>query len=1031
MKPTRSLLPAIARRCCQGIVGLMLLVAASLALHKDGLAEESAALVRGVPNDAQRVVLSGNVHPLAQPRFEAGAVPAGLPMVELKLILRRSPQQDAALKKFLAAQQTPGSPQYHQWLTPAQFGARFGASQQDQQAATEWLQKHSFTVGTVPPGRGLLPFSGTAAQVETAFQTPIHYFIVDGVKHFANTANPSIPAAFQQLVSGISGLHDFRPHSNSRRRTSSAPAVAFENGGNAVLPQDFAVIYDLVPLLKGGISGTGVTVAIAAQSDIDPSVLTTYWSAFGVYDGQQFSSVAASAASDPGRTHDGNETEAYLDVEILGGLAPGAKIVLVRDKAALNAADYAVNQLQVGIVNISFSQCESALGSENSFVNSLYQQAAAQGITVVVSTGDSGIAECDDNIRAQSGMPVVSGLSVNGFASTPYNIAVGGTDFNPILVQEGNYWNTNNSPNTYANAQSYIPEMVWNTSCANPITAAFNGDTDVLAYCNSSTSLSDNLVEISGAGGGVSTCVTVSTSGVCTQGYTQPPWQTGVAGLQGLTARAIPDVAILANDWIICDQTVSTCGSGAGGYVVLGGTSAAAPAISGIVALLDQAMNGNQGNLNPTLYKLAAAEYGTSLNPNSGNLMSCNANNGASTGAACVFHDVTSGSNAQPCSVSKYAAGKSSPASTCISASGDPYGIVGIGSTDSYQAGPGYDLASGLGSISAANFVQAVTGMQAPSALMATPTGTSVTLSWSPIANATNYDVYSGTASGAEGSTPIATSSGTSTTVGSLAAGLTYYFYVTATTSSGTSLPSNEVNATLVPAAPTGLTTSGNANTITLTWTGSTGAASYYVLQGNTAGGESPTPAATGLTATSYSVTAAAGTTDYFEVVAVNQGGDSAASSEVSGTVLPLAPTALTATGGNASVSLTWGAGTGATSYNVYEGPSAGKETTTPVMTNVTGTTATIGGLANTTKYYFVVTSVNSAGTSAQSNEASATTITPSSGGGSLQLFDLAVGIVLLLGRYRRLSVACFQQGFPKLIVRSKCNRSNLGRISR
>jgi subtilase family serine protease len=970
--------------------------------YRSGVALESpVSLVKGVPSDAQRVMLAGHIQPLAQQRYDTGAVPGTLPMMELKVVLRRSATQDAALQTLLAAQQTAGSPQYHQWLTPAQFGARFGASSQDIQALKVWLQMHSFKVGAVSAGRAVLPFSGTAAQVEAAFQTPIHYFIVDGVRHFANTANPEVPAAFQSLVSGVRGLHDFRAHASAKSRVVSMPAIAV-NGNNYVTPADYAVIYNFVPLYKGNISGAGVTVAVAAQSDIDLTIPANYWSAFGVNQGQQLSSVAAAAATDPGRTNNRDESEAYLDVEIIGGLAPNAKIVLVRDEDVETAFDYAIDNNLAAVVNVSFSSCENSLGSANASVNSTFKQAAAQGITVAVSAGDGGIAECDDDLHDMPGKTVVSGLSVNGFASTPYNIAVGGTDFNPVLVQAGDYWNTSNSSGTYANAKSYIPEMVWNETCVNPVTASMDGATNVLAFCNNASYA--DLDQISGGGGGVSSCITVSASGACATGYAQPAWQTGVGGLPGSQRRSIPDVALLANDWVACDQTITTCGVG-GQVGIYSGTSASAPAMSAIVLLLDQALisntntDGRQGNINPTLYRLAAAEYGTTQSPNAASLNSCNANNGANIGATCVFNDVTTGSNGQPCSVTGFSAGGSLPASTCASASGDTYGIVEAASSVAYGAGAAYDLASGLGSINAANLVQTITGLKSPTGLTATVSGTTVNLSWTSSASATAYDLYQGTASEGEGDTPVQSGiTATSATVTGLQAGQTYYFLVSAVTPSGISLPSNEANATLAPAAPTGVGTSGTATTITLAWTASYGANTYSVLEGSTAGGEAATPSVTGITGTSYSLAGTPGKTDYFQVIAVNEGGSSAASSEVSGTVLPTPPTGLIATGGNASVTLSWAAGQGAASYKVFEGASAGKEASAAVMTNVSGTTTTVTGLANGTPYYFTVASVNAAGSSAPSNEANATTATPS-GGGSLQLVDLLFATVLVLGR--------------------------------
>jgi subtilase family serine protease len=945
-----------------------------------------------LPGNAQQVELPGHLQPRAQQRFDAGAVPDTLPMVELKLVLRRTPSQTAALQRLLAAQQTPGSPEYHQWLTPAQFGARFGAGTRNIQTLSAWLQSQGFKVGTIPAGRTLLPFSGTAAQVEAAFQTSIHFFLVDGVKHFANTVNPRIPASFQPLVSGIRGLHDFRPKSSARSRVVSVPDFAYQ-GNNVVAPEDYAVIYDFVPLYQSNILGTGVTVAIAAQSAIDPTIATNYWAAFGVNQGQQVSSVAAAAATDPGRTNDSNESEAYLDVEIVGGLAPGAKIILVRDKSSITAAEYAIDNNLAALVSTSFSTCESALGSENASISNTYSQAAAQGITVVVSTGDSGIAECDYAIHDKQGSTVLTGLSVNGLASTPYNLAVGGTDFNPILMQSGSYWNTSNSPGTNSNAKSHIPEMVWNFSCANPVYAQEAGMTS-LAFCNDSKYAQYDV--ISGGGGGVSSCVSVGNSGTCNEGYAQPTWQSGVAGLQGATTRVLPDVSMLANDWSTCDQSVTTCGPPSGTIKLVSGTSAAAPAMAALLALLDQSLisksdkDGRQGNINPILYKLAATEYGSVQNPNAAGLSNCSANNGAINSPSCVFNDVTTGSNGQPCNVSKFSTGGSLPTATCAAQSGDAYGVVTLSSSAVYSAAAGYDPASGLGSVNAANLVQTLASMAGPSGLAAAASGTTINLSWTASPNATGYDIYEGTASGAEAGSPVQTAiSGTTATVTGLQAGQTYYFYVTAVTASGQSLPSNEANATLVPAAPTGVATSGGVSTITLTWNASSGAASYSVLEGSTAGGEASTPVATGITGTTYTLSGAAGATGYFEVIAVNQGGNSAPSSEVSGTVLPTSPSGLTATGGNASVTLAWTAGLGAASYSIFQGASAGGETSTPVMSNVTGTSATISGLANSTKYYFKVTSVNAAGSSAPSAEASATTTTPSSGGGSITLWEL------------------------------------------
>ena len=1003
------------RRRAAPVIGAcsLLWISAGLLFHDGGSAVAGgSSLVRGVPSDARRIQLAGHLLPSAQRGSDEGPVPDSLPMVELKLILKRSAAQDAALEQLLDAQQTPGSAQYHKWLTPAQFGTQFGPSDQDLHAAAVWLESHSFKVGDIPAGRLVLPFSGTAAQVEAAFQTPIHYFNVDGVEHFANTVNPQIPASFEPLVSGIRGLHDFRARSNLTSRVVDATDLS-TGGGNYVTPFDFGTIYNGATLYQHGVTGAGVTVVIAAQSDIDPTIPKNYWAAFGVSHGQNLSSVATAAATDPGRTGGGNESEAYLDVEIAGAVAPAANIILVRDKDVGTAFSWAIDQNLGAVISVSFSNCEKKLGSANANINASMQQAVAQGITVLVSAGDSGSSECDDP-TSTAGATVSGGLSVNGLGSSPYDTVVGGTDFNPVLVKQGNYWGSSNAAGTYSNANSYIPEMVWNLTCTNPVTVSVDGAASAEDLCNNSNY--GSLDRISAGGGGVSSCITVTTSGVCSAGYAAPSWQTGVVGIQGFTTRAIPDVAMLANKWVGCDQTATTCG-GTKSLEIFGGTSAAAPAMAGLVTLLDEVLitksntDGRMGNLNPTLYRLGASEYGSVASPKAANLTNCNANNGANIGDSCIFYDLTTGTNAQPCKVSTYAASNSRPLSTCASGSRSTYGIVGLVTSTSvaYNAAPGYDLASGLGSVNFGYFVEAIAGLQAPSNLIASGSGTTVTLSWTGFAQAVSFNVYQGTAPNTESSTPVQTGiAGTATTISGLQAGQTYYFYVTANTAAGMTYPSEEESATLVPATVTGLTTTGTATDITLTWSASEGASTYEVFVGSTAGGESSTPVATGVTGTSFSMAGTTGTAVYFKVLAVNDGGTSALSSEAVGNVLPASATGLIATGGSASVNLKWTAATGATGYNVYEGTAMGSESSTAVMSNVSGTSVTLNGLQASTTYYFYVRSVNSAGASAPSNEASATTSAASSGksgGGSIRLIDLLLGTLLVLGRYALSSV--------------------------
>jgi subtilase family serine protease len=860
-----------------------------------------ASLMAGAVDDAQRITLSGHVRPIPSIALDTGEVSSSLAMSELKLIFKRSDSQEKTLRKLLADQQDRTSPRYRKWLTPTQFGGSFGASDHDIAVASAWLKSQGFTIGTTPSGHGYLPFAGTAGQVESAFQTRIHSFNVNNEQHYAALADPTIPAAFQHLIAAVTGLHDFNARPTfraARHRSSVLPAYEDGQGDHDVVPADVATIYGFNSLYVAGINGAGIAVAIAAQSDIESSVATQYWTAVGVNGSQQITSMAVPSSAggkDPGRTNDGNETEAYLDVEIVGGLAPAAQIILVRDTAVGGAVAYAIDQNLAPVLNISFSGCELDLGTAgNAQTQSSYEQAAAQGMTVVVSAGDSGIAECDGDLNnpPKQGTTVITGLSVNGFASTPYDLAVGGTDFNPLLAQS---WASSNSSGTLSSAQSYIPEVVWNFSCGNSIYVQELNDASAQTLCNSQTAVTYELDQINGAGGGISSCSTSATSGGCQSGYSQPTWQGGVAGVQSYGGRAIPDVSMLADRWVVCDQTVTTCApSGDQGFIVLAGTSAAAPTMSAIVGLLNQSLGGGtdakQGNIGALLYSLASVEYGSTQSPNSFNLTSCNAGTGQDIGANCLFNDITAGSNAQPCSVANYKGGPtgSKPSATCVASSGETYGIVEVNGTPAFDAGAGYDLATGLGSVNANNFVLAALGLQVPpQGLQASASGTSVTLTWTADKYATSYNVYQASASGAEGTTPVVSeASGTSATISGLRNAQTYYFTIAGVTAYGVSAQSGEVSATSSPAAPTGVTATGTTTAVQLTWSASAGATSYDVYQGSQAGGESTTAVASGLTTTSYTASGSAGQQFYFKVAAVGAGGASALSGEAGASVL-------------------------------------------------------------------------------------------------------------------------------------------------
>ena len=676
-------------------------------------------------NDTTLTTLHGNTHPLAQARFDQGTAPPDLPMSRMLLLLKRSDAQESALQALLDAQQDPNSPSYHQWLTPDAFGQQFGPSDLDVQTIAAWLGAHGFQIGGVSRGRTVIEFSGTAAQVQQAFHTEIHKFVVNGETHWANASDPQIPAALAPVIVGVNSLHNFAKqpahhiggvYSKSRATgevTSIRPGFTLQSAGSCsatgtcyfVGPYDFAKIYNVLPLWEASpaIDGTGQSIAILGRSDVALQDVRDFRNLFGLPANDPAFIVNG---ADPGIVPD-DETEAALDVEWSGAVAKGAKINLIisgstetTDGIDLSAL-YAVEHNVSPIINESFSLCELFLGTAgNSFQNAVRQQAAAQGITFVTSTGDQGAAGCDVSAGAPP-EPAGHGLMVSGLASSPYGVAVGGTDFSNYgpnytlssLNSPSPYWSVTNDTN-HASALGYIPESTWNDTCANNIFVVLNFGASVEAGCNNSQAR--NWVETFAASGGKSSCI--SSSGVavssCTGGYGKPSWQSA-PGVPADGARDIPDVSLFAGSgimgsaYMICeaDQTQLRGSCGLTGiqydFVAIGGTSAASPAFAGIMALVNQyAQSSGQGNANPVLYKLASSTAQRNANCNSS----------AIPASGCIFNDVTAGTIATPCTAQ-------SP-NCAVSVGSDTYGIL-----SGYSAVTGYDTATGLGSVNAYNLV--------------------------------------------------------------------------------------------------------------------------------------------------------------------------------------------------------------------------------------------------------------------------------------------------------------------------------------
>ena len=674
-------------------------------------------------DEAARVTLRGNTHPLAQPQFDRGAAPPDLPMARMLLVLKRSAAQEAALEKLLDDQQDLNSASYHQWLTPDQFGQQFGPSDHDIQTISAWLRTHGFQVATPSRGRTVIEFSGTAALVQQAFRTEIHKFTVNGEDHWANASDPQIPAALAPVVEGVASLHNFLKRPQYRiagkflrdRITGQVQSIPSEYtppancpGGAPncyfVGPYDFAMIYNVLPLWSATppIDGTGQSIAIADESNINLQDVADFRNLFGLP--PNVPQVIVDGI-DPGLLQ-GFETEALLDVEWAGAVAKGATIKLVvseptnATQGADLAALYAIENSLAPVLSESFGECELFIGTAgNTFENQIRQQASAQGITFMTSAGDQGSATCD-GFAGTLPEPAMFGLAVNGLASSPYGIAVGGTDFLNFgstynFNSPSPYWapaNMNNST-TQASALGYVPETTWNDSCTNNLWVVLGAGNTPEASCNNPR-LQDVLTV--GGGGGKSNCTLSNgmTQSSCTGGYAKPLWQSA-PGVPADGARDIPDVSLFAADgimgsaYILCEADIfpghGSCSLSSPNYTFLGigGTSGSAPAFAAVMALVNQyTQSSGQGNANYVLYKLASSAAQTGKN--------CNATSSPVSG--CIFYDVTSGTIAQPCA-------KSSPNCSFSNAS-DTFGIL-----SGYSANAGYDPATGLGSVNANNLV--------------------------------------------------------------------------------------------------------------------------------------------------------------------------------------------------------------------------------------------------------------------------------------------------------------------------------------
>jgi len=662
------------------------------------------------------VQLTGNTKHYAKPEYDKGRLPSSAALESITLTFLPSAAQQQDLDYLLAAQHNPASPLYHQWITPAEYAARFGVSANDLQKISNWLTSQGFSIVSQSPAGNSITVRGTVNVVETAFQTEIHQYLVNGQLHFANATNPSLPQQLAAMVAGIQGLDNFFPQPKFIPAVQSSTSPLFtssESGSHFLSPSDFATIYNTTPFYSAGLHGESQTIAIVGQTSIYTNDIIAFRSAASLPSLTYTSSLSStstpylstycvsSVTSNCTKVSTSDLPESDLDIELSGGVAYNANLLFVYDpqSSVFNAYEYAINNNLAPIISISYGECEDyvqSLGnvenkSEATTLQVYTKEGNSQGQTTIVASGDSGAAACDTSSTTTS---AVDGLQVDIPADIPEVTAAGGTEFYPDAaasctsgscngstpsVYAGTSWwqGTPSSTDVLSSATGYIPEVVWNDNAVYvPQKAGF-----------------------AGGGGGIS------------QAFAKPSWQTTLttpadtASGTVTTQRDVPDIAMNASAYhdayLVCTQLFNSsnvaqgtsCTNGFrngsnGGLTAYGGTSTVAPSFAGILALMEQRNHTTYGNLNTELYSLA----------------------GNSTTYASAFHDVqpqSSGvlfganNNNDPCTIGKQ---------NCTT------GTMG------YSTLVGYDLATGLGSVNGYNLAVAANPL----------TPTSVALSYLP-----------------------------------------------------------------------------------------------------------------------------------------------------------------------------------------------------------------------------------------------------------------------------------------------------------
>jgi subtilase family serine protease len=654
------------------VVTTTALVALGLLLYGPLSGQDARILITKEIDESQLVRLRGNTRMEANAKNDRGRVDDSFPMPHMMLQLKRSPELEREFAQFTESLTDKNSPNFRHWMLAAEQGEKFGVAQQDIDTISKWLESHGFTIDGVQPNKMVIDFSGTAGEIREAFHTEIHNLEVRGEQHFANMSDPRIPGALAPAVVGVVAMHNFAPHPHLLPRRN----YTFTNTNGtfyALVPADFQTIYNLNPLYRQGINGTGQTIYVVESSTTYSTDVTTYRNTF--LSGWSGTVTASSPTGSSACTSGTNSAdgEADLDAEIASAIAPNAHIVVAAcTQGPLNAVQNLVNSATPpSIISMSYGECEAFNGATaNASYNTAFHTGATAGVSIFVSTGDEGSSTCENLFGAPTDDVALPGLGVTGWGETIYNVAVGGTDFEDTYnagtggLPVSTYWSSTNT-SKFGSAKSYIPEIPWNDSCASWLVSNFAGYATTYGsggFCNSSTATTNNAFITAAAGsGGPSGCATggggndqadeAEVDGTCA-GYAKPSFQSGVFGNPADGVRDIPDVSMFASNgiWghymIVCYSDTTNGGTActAGNPSVwsgFGGTSVAAPMLASVQALVNEKWGLTKvGNPNPTYYSIANAEF---TSPEASSCYSINQPSRRGLASSCVFNDITQG----------------------------------------------------------------------------------------------------------------------------------------------------------------------------------------------------------------------------------------------------------------------------------------------------------------------------------------------------------------------------------------------------